>query len=101
MIVKCLHDILLPAATLSFWVRYSLLLNTTWLSSVSIINCTTYLYFKTPHFYILIMDKKVLVLCKKMNFEIFTKFLRFETPWVRKSGFNENACLSVCLSVCL
>ena len=35
----------------------------------------------------------------KMTFEIFIKSLRFETPWVRKKGFYESVCLSVCLSV--
>ena len=33
----------------------------------------------------------------KMTFEIFIKSLRFETPWVRKNGFYESVCLSVCL----
>ena len=35
----------------------------------------------------------------KMTFEIFIKSLRSETPWVRKNGFYESVCLSVCLSV--
>ena len=34
----------------------------------------------------------------KMTFEIFIKSLRFETPWVRKNGFYESVCLSVCRS---
>ena len=33
----------------------------------------------------------------KMTFEIFIKSLRFETPWVKKNGFYESVCLSVCL----
>ena len=36
----------------------------------------------------------------KMNFEIFIKSLRFETPWVRKKGFYESVCLSVCRRSC-
>ena len=32
------------------------------------------------------------------TFEIFIKFLRFETPWVGKNGFHENVYLSVCSS---
>ena len=31
----------------------------------------------------------------KITFEIFIKSLRFETPWVRKSGFYESVCLFV------
>ena len=50
--------------------------------------------FWMEHFYILIMDEKVLVLCEKW-LEIFIKSLRFETPRVRKNGFYESVCLSV------
>ena len=31
----------------------------------------------------------------EITFEIFIKSLRFESPWVRKSGFYKNVCLSV------
>ena len=48
-------------------------------------------------FYILIMDE--IGFMWKMTFEISIKSLRFETPWVRKNGFYESVCLSVCLSV--
>ena len=33
----------------------------------------------------------------KMTFDIFITSLRFETPWIRKSGFYDSVCLSVCL----
>ena len=35
----------------------------------------------------------------KMTFEIFIKFLRFETPWVRKKSFLRK-CLPVCFCLC-
>ena len=53
-----------------------------------------------PIFYILIINEKVLVLCEKW-IEIFIKSLCFKTPWVRKSGFYESICLSICRSYTL
>ena len=49
-----------------------------------------------PYFYILIISEGIRFMWK-MTFEIFIKSLRFETPWVRKNGFYESVCLSVCL----
>ena len=37
---------------------------------------------------------------RRMTIKIFMKPLHFETLWVRKNGFYESICLSVCLPVC-
>ena len=50
------------------------------------------------HFYILIMDEKVLVLCEKWLSKVFHQIFTFWDPLSKKKWFLRK-CLSVCLSV--